>query len=165
MFAKYLKIYDACLRRWRRLKFSLLGMELGPGCWIQNIEVKGDARRVVLGREVALDRGVTLIVNDRDGDQPQIEIGASTYINRYSILDVVESIKIGEHCMIGPHCVIVDSDHGTEGNELIQKQPLTSASIPIKESVTTTSLRIFKLNSPSPGKVTGSDNKKNKHTN
>jgi len=135
MLAKCLKIRDAVLRRIRRLKFSLLGMKMGSGCWIQSIELKGDARRVSLGAEVMLDRGVALIVNDREGSEPMIEIGANTYVNRYTILDVSESIIIGKRCMIGPHCVIVDSDHGIENDLPIQQQPLNSAPIRIGSDV------------------------------
>ena len=113
-------------RRWRRLWLRLRGVQTGRGCWIQSVEIPRNPRAIVLGDEVALDNHVVLLATGESCDQPQIQIGSRTYINRFTMLDASESIIIGERCMIGPSCYITDHDHGTRAGDAVAAQPLTS---------------------------------------
>lgn len=111
------------IRRIRVTYYRLLGVRfLGP-CWLQSIEIPRSHRCIQLGREVALDRGVTLLVSS-ENEELRIVIGDFTYINRHAMLDASERIEIGRDCMIGPYCYLTDHDHGTEPGRLIKEQPL-----------------------------------------
>jgi len=49
-----------------------------------------------------------------------IEIGAHTGIGDYTIVNAVESVKIGERVMIAAGCHITDANHDVSGRETMQ---------------------------------------------
>lgn len=87
------------------------GVRFEGRAWIQPIEIPRHPEDIRLGAEVALDRGVTLLVTRRDSEPASLVIGARTYINRHTVLDAAHELSIGNDCMIGPFCYITDHDH------------------------------------------------------
>ena len=90
----------AITRRMRALIWRCQGIRIQGKCWLQQIEIPRNYYDVSLGDKVALDRGVILLSTGDRITQPRIRIGASTYINRHTMIDASESILIGANCMI-----------------------------------------------------------------
>ncbi len=65
----------------------------------------------------------------------KLVIGEGTYINRFTMIDVSESLTIGRDCMIGPHCYLTDHDHGFDPGRPRDRQPLLSAPVAIGNNV------------------------------
>jgi acetyltransferase-like isoleucine patch superfamily enzyme len=86
-------------------------------CWLAAIEVPRLAGAIRLGKGVALDRGVTLLMS-AGAKNPSLVIGARTYINRHTIIDVSQELEIGRDCMIGPFCYLTDHDHSFGADNL-----------------------------------------------
>jgi len=63
--------------------------------------------------------------------QAKISVGARTTIGHYTFIFASESIDVGNDCLIAPFCYLVDSDHGTERKQLINRQPLKTKMIRI----------------------------------
>lgn len=134
MWSRVSQICDGVARRWRRFRWRCFGVVMGQGCWIQKIEIPRNHRRIRLDTEVALDTGVVLLVNgEAETMEPAIHVGAHTYINRYTIIDAAESIRIGASSMIGPNCYITDHDHGMVLGTPIAEQPFQSQPVLIGE--------------------------------
>jgi len=106
--------------RWR-------GAYLAGPVWLRAIEVPRQAHRIALGRGVALDRGVTLLVSGPPGGPVAITIKEGVYINRHTIIDASEAIFIGAGCMIGPFCYLTDHDHTFDGAGCPGSGPLRSS--------------------------------------
>jgi acetyltransferase-like isoleucine patch superfamily enzyme len=129
-----LRIVVGLSSRWRNLFYRLLGVHFEGYAWLRRISVPREWSSIRLGRSVALDDGVTLIVTGSNRRE-KILIGAGTYVNRYSILDASYLVRIGQNCMIGPHCYITDHDHGHERGILVAEQPLKEAEVRIGDNV------------------------------
>jgi acetyltransferase-like isoleucine patch superfamily enzyme len=95
------------------LRFRLSGMHIRGPVWLRAVEVPRLAHRIALAQGVALDRGTILLVSG-DTTTLAIEIGANVYINRHTMIDACESVRIGADCMIGPFCYITDHDHSRD---------------------------------------------------
>lgn len=111
--------------RLRRAWFTLLGVQFDGRCWLQRVSIPRQWADIHIGEDAALDQGVTLICSDRPRHN-KLMIGPRTYINRFTILDAVESLSIGEDCMIGPHCYLTDHDHGCQPGGRPGDQPFVS---------------------------------------
>ena len=135
LFQRCDALCDGLRRKWRRLRYRLLGVKIEGRCWLQKIEIAGNFADITLSEGVALDRGVTLITKGESSTEPRIAIGKNTYINRYTIIDAAEQIAIGERCMIGPHCTLIDHDHGTKAGIPVADQELISAPIVLEDDV------------------------------
>jgi acetyltransferase-like isoleucine patch superfamily enzyme len=120
--------------RIRRAFYAAQGMQFAGPCWLRNIEVPRGHREIRIGRDAALDRGVTLIVSGPPAATHKISIGAAVYINRYAIIDASESITIGSRTMIGPHCYITDHDHAIGSGVAPGDAPLVAAPVDVGES-------------------------------
>src|SRR5690606_13581425 len=103
--------------RLRAQSLRLRGLRLDGRVWLRAIEIPRHHRRIRLGDGAALDRGVTLLVSGDAGASFAIEVGARVYINRHTMIDACDSVRIGDDCMIGPFCYITDHDHsrGADG--------------------------------------------------
>jgi acetyltransferase-like isoleucine patch superfamily enzyme len=131
-------IYQAWLgiiRRLRRRWLRWRGVRMGRGCWIQAIEVPRNPRNILLGDCVALDANVVLLTTSNLRPAPRLEIGSSTYVNRFTMFDASDSIVVGERCMIGPSCYITDHDHGMQAGLDVASQALESAPVRIGNDV------------------------------
>ncbi len=116
-------------------QLRLRGVRLGRGCWIQSIEIPRNPWDIDLGDEVALDKHVVLLTTGERRTAPRIQIGAGTYVNRFTMFDASDSVVIGKRCMIGPSCYITDHDHGTQAGADIRFQQLRSAQTRIGDDV------------------------------
>ena len=123
------RIASGLASRCRRVALALRGVHFDGAARIHRIEIARGWHRVRLGNEVALDRGVVLLA---DGD---IQIGAHSYVNRYTIIDAHQSIQIGTHCMIGPHCYITDGNHGTSLGVPVAQQAIEASPVAIGNDV------------------------------
>jgi acetyltransferase-like isoleucine patch superfamily enzyme len=112
-----------------------LGAKIGKQCWLKDIWVPRNPWDIVLDDSVALDRHVTLVTSGAPTEVPRIHIGSGTYVNRFTIFDAHESIRVGKHCMIGPSCFITDADHGFAAGKLVIHQPIVKAPVTIGDDV------------------------------
>ena len=108
----------------RNFYYRCLGVKLDGYVWIRKIEIPRNHAEIEIGRNCALDRGVTLICSGAASDVPKIKISANTYINRNTIIDAIALIKIGRDCAIGPNCYLTDHDHGLKLGLSPLQQPM-----------------------------------------
>lgn len=131
-----LRLPSALMMRARVVWWRLLGMRVGPRCWLQQVWVPRNPWEIEIEGNTAIDKQVTLLATGVDGShKKKICIRSGTYINRFTMLDASERIEIGHHCMIGPHCYITDHDHGHAAGVLIHQQALISAPVEIGDEV------------------------------
>ena len=128
-------IVEGIIRRLRAWMYRFRGAKISRPCWLQQIDIPRNHFDISLGDKVALDRGVILLSTGERQSQPRILIGASTYINRYTMIDASESISIGANCMIGPFCYITDHDHGMQPGVPVNEQPLIGSPVAIEDDV------------------------------
>ena len=123
------------LSRSRNLWYRGLGVSIEGYCWMRRVSIPRNWRQISIGKDCSLDDGVVLLVSGESPTPLAIQIGSHTYINRYTMLDAHQSIRIGRNCMIGPHCYITDGDHGTEPHKLVRDQPMLTRPVTIGENV------------------------------
>jgi maltose O-acetyltransferase len=121
--------------RLRILRLRLLGVRIGRKCWIRCISVPRNPWDIVIEDNVGLDDRVVLLTTGDRTKVPRLVIGAGTYVNRSTMFDVSEAIKVGRNCLIGPFCYITDHDHGTEMAGTIAEQPLVGSPVWIGDNV------------------------------
>lgn len=83
---------------------------------------------VSVGKNVSLWPGVYLSGNN-------IIIGNNVQIGYGTIIHSSIGVKIGSNTQIAAQCYIIDTNHGTEYGELMQKQALVSSPIEIGDDV------------------------------
>ena len=117
--------------RMRNLGYRLLGVGLRRYCWLRSVEIPRHWQDIIL-HGCALDRGVVLLCSGapRSG---KIEIGPGAYLNRYTILDAHQGIRIGRDVMIGPFCYITDANHGLAREASVKSQPMTAKPVVIED--------------------------------
>ncbi len=130
-----IQLFHGTLRSCRRVWLRFRGVRITGRCWLQSIEIPRNHSDIQLHDGVALDRGVTLLSTGTPTAAPRITIGRGTYINRHTMLDASDRIKIGADCMIGPFCYITDHDHGMRLGIPIKNQPLVGAPVVIEDDV------------------------------
>jgi acetyltransferase-like isoleucine patch superfamily enzyme len=86
------------------------------------ISIPSNRTSITLSKHCAIDDFVTLLSVDENGKPGLIAIGERTYINRHTMIDACNNIKIGDDCAIGPNCYITDHDH----TMVLGKKPLES---------------------------------------
>jgi acetyltransferase-like isoleucine patch superfamily enzyme len=128
-----IRIFEGLASRLRGAFYRSLGLRMEGKCWLRAIEIPRNHAGILLHADVALDRGVVLLLSGESCGKPKIEIGAKTYINRYTIVDASEEIVIGPECMIGPHCYIADHDHAVGAQDGPAAGPLRAAPTRIEE--------------------------------
>jgi acetyltransferase-like isoleucine patch superfamily enzyme len=130
MFAPIIRLSQGLTSRCRRLWFGLLGVRFKGSAWLRRIEIPRSWRSIEIGDGVALDNGVVLLCGG-EGQGGRIRIGDRVYVNRYAMLDSNQDITIEDDAMIGPYCYITDGDHGTQVDQLIVTQPMTTVPVRI----------------------------------
>lgn len=126
---------QSLLSRWRNLYYRALGVKLHGYTWMKSVEIPRNHSDIEISSDCALDRGVILLCSGEETADSKIFIGAHTYINRNSFLDVIESLRIGQDCAIGPGCYITDHDHGTDLNCPPLKTPMVAKPTKIGDRV------------------------------
>lgn len=130
-----LRLPSLALMVFRVQGFRLLGMRIGWNCWMEAISVPRNPWDIRLGRGVALDRNVVLLAQGEGSPARRIRIGDGTYLNRHVMIDAIERVEIGKHCLIGPHVFITDYDHGREQGIAMAVQPVHSEPVDIGDEV------------------------------
>ncbi len=106
-----LRFLSGMTSRLRIAWYRARGVRFKGAAWLRHIEIPRNPRGVLIGDGAALDRGVVLLVTVETGECAAIEIGARCYVNRHTIIDASESIRIDSDCMIGPFCYVTDHNH------------------------------------------------------
>ncbi len=128
--------YPGALRmRLRMLKLRWLGVRIGRKCWIRRVRIDRNPWDISLADGVALDDDVVLLTTGNRCSRPRIEIGQNVYINRFTMIDASESIRIGSHTMIGPYCYITDHDHAVGDGRPLGEMPLVGSPVTIGRNV------------------------------
>lgn len=128
-----LRFAQGAASRFRNAFYRALGADIREYCWLRSVEIPRNWSDIIL-HACSLDRGVTLLCTGVER-QGKIEIGEGTYINRYTILDAHERIRIGRKVMIGPHCFITDGNHGMAAGASVKSQPMSAAPVEIEDEV------------------------------
>ena len=134
LFSSLIRRADALNSRRRNLWFALLGVRFGGYVWMRRISIPRQWSDISLAADVSLDDGVVLLCSGAPKGN-KISIGASTYLNRYTMLDAHLEISIGRNCMIGPHCYITDANHGRAARALVREQKMEAAPVVIEDDV------------------------------
>lgn len=134
LFSSLIRLAEALSSRRRNLWFALLGVRFGGYVWMRRISVPRQWSDVTLAAGVSLDDGVVLLCSGAPKEN-KISIDAGTYINRYTMLDAHQEIRIGRNCMIGPHCYITDANHGRAAGALVREQKMEAAPVVIEDDV------------------------------
>lgn len=125
----------AVASRIRIVRLRMYGADIGRKCWIRRIHVPRNPWDIVIDDMVALDDEVVLLTTGARSAKPRLEIGRSTYVNRFTMFDASVSISIGAECMIGPYCYITDHDHGADEAGPISAQALVEAPVRVGNNV------------------------------
>ena len=125
------RITTGLASRLRNLTYMLLGVNFQGYCWLRAVEIPRQWSDITL-HGCALDRGVVLLCSGpaRPG---KIQLGEGCYVNRYTIIDAHECIRVGRDVMIGPHCYITDANHGVAAGSSIKSQPMSSNPVIIED--------------------------------
>jgi len=130
-----IRAWNGGIRRLRAIWLRWHGVRCSGSVWLQAIEIPRNHFDVELQDGVALDRSVTLLATGPQKSWCRIVIGRSTYINRFTMIDASDSIRIGANCMIGPFCYITDHDHGTIAGIPVNQQALIGEPVVIEDDV------------------------------
>ena len=125
----------AIIMRLRIARLRMIGMQIGRKCWIRHVRVPRNPWDIAIGDEVALDDEVVLLTTGQRIAQPRLTIDSGTYVNRLTMFDASEAIKLGRNCLVGPFCYITDHDHGHEWGRTISRQPLVGSPVAIGDEV------------------------------
>ncbi len=116
--------------RLKRLLYRPQGVDLGskssvlrPFHWFGGRYVSVEANTIILphSRVEAIDSW------SGQQFQPRIKIGAGIYIGRHLYLTAIDSISIGDLCVLSDHVYITDEFHGIHPNRgPMMQQPLES---------------------------------------
>ena len=113
------------------LKLLIIGVKLGKGIIFEGIVRVSGGKRVTIGDNAKIGRGVVLDA----GKNGKIEIGCNTYVGMNTIIIANSEVKIGSNCLISPFCYIIDTNHGTALGESICNQSYISLPVIIGDDV------------------------------
>lgn len=117
-----------------RLKMAILGLNIriGEGVTVgRMVRVQvTEGGEIVIGDGVAIQDFVLLCAQEG-----RIHINDGTFIGMGSQVVAVESVNIGEKCLIAAYSVIRDANHGTAPGRPMADQDLAGASINIGDDV------------------------------
>jgi acetyltransferase-like isoleucine patch superfamily enzyme len=115
----------------RNIWYRCLGVDITEYCWIRSIEIPRNWNDILL-HGCAFDRGVTMLCSGPHL-AGKLEIGKGTYVNRFTVFDAHEKIRVGRDVMIGPFCFITDGNHGVDGSRSVKSQPMVSKPVEIQD--------------------------------
>ena len=128
------RLYYGVASRVRNLYYRGLGVNIKGYVWMRAIEIPFKWPDITLEADVALDRGVTLLIGGPITGNKLI-IRSGTYVNRYTIFDAHQQLEVGRDCMIGANCYITDANHGTASGASVKSQPMRTAPVIIEDEV------------------------------
>jgi acetyltransferase-like isoleucine patch superfamily enzyme len=116
--------------------------------WIRDHNVKGcaidkrltftghqDGRKYVhMGESIYMERDVTIWISSFTGADPQLSLGARTYVGQNTYLGVHYPIQTGKSVMIGAYSYIISANHRFARRDIpIQHQGFEGAPIMIED--------------------------------
>jgi acetyltransferase-like isoleucine patch superfamily enzyme len=114
--------------------FRLLGVRMTGYVWMRRVSIPRQWSDITIEEDCSLDDGVVLLCSG-PARVDKLVIRSGTYVNRFTMLDAHEQIRVGADCMIGPHCYISDGDHGTAAGATVGKQPMKTQPVIIEDGV------------------------------
>jgi acetyltransferase-like isoleucine patch superfamily enzyme len=118
--------------RARNIYYRSMGVNIEGNCWLQRISIPRNWLDVTLEHGVALDVGVVVLCSG-PAQRDKLRIGSGTYVNRNTIFDAHNDLRIGRNVMIGPNCYFTDANHGTVAGSSIKSQPMTLAPLIVED--------------------------------
>ncbi|RYD56662.1 MAG: acyltransferase [Sphingobacteriales bacterium] len=98
----------------------------------KNVEFMRFPKNIFLGDGLIIKEGARICSCN---EQAVIKIGSNTTVGYHTFIFASKGIEVGNDCMIAPFVYLVDSDHGIERNEQMNKQPNQTAAIKIGNDV------------------------------
>lgn len=121
---------------WQKIKFLYFKRKLGScGKMVffdRNVRFLRFKKNVHVGDNVLIKEGARFCSCNEDAE---ILIGKNTTIGYHTFIFSSAQITIGDNCLIAPFVYIVDSDHGTDRDKLINLQENISAPIKVGNDV------------------------------
>lgn len=112
----------------RALYWRSLGMSLGPGVRLGKIVVTWP-HKISLEERCSLEHGVYFNAAGGHSTGHAITVGAGTFIGSHCEFNAIESIQIGQNCLIASGSRFIDHNHGTGMGIPMKLQPEVSAPI------------------------------------
>ncbi len=104
----------------------------------QNVHFEHNVRIMRYPRNVSVDDHAVIKEGARIcpcNERAFVRIGQNTTIGYHTFIFASDGVKIGNNCLIAPFVYIVDSNHGTKRDQLINMQGNQSSSIEIGDDV------------------------------
>lgn len=120
--------------RARNFCYRAMGVKISGYVWMRSISIPRQWSDICLEDGCALDAGVVLLCSG-PSRASKIHIGQNVYINRYTIIDAHQNIRIGKNTMIGPFVYITDGDHGKDAPGKLAERPMEIRPTTIGENV------------------------------
>lgn len=118
---------------WRLLRARLQGVCLGDGVVLfPQVSLLRYPANISLGEAAVIKSGAHLCPCNPSA---HVRVGARTSIGFHTFLYASAGITIGADCMIAPFVYLVDSDHGSRRNELMNRQSNVARPIFIGDDV------------------------------
>lgn len=76
--------------------------------WIGRNEAYKNAS---IGPDVQIDREVSIWISEATGANPELHLGARSYIGRHTYIGVHQPIHIGADVLIGAYCYLISANH------------------------------------------------------
>ena len=115
------RVWSALLSVVRRLWLSMLGMRIGKGTLIPNLQMTWP-HQVSLGENCRLEKSIYFKFDGIWSKGPSIRIASQVFIGTGCEFNISKSIEIGNNCLIASGCRFIDHDHGIKAGELIHNQ-------------------------------------------
>ena len=118
----------------RAIYWRSLGMHISSHVRLGKIVVTWP-HKVALGASCSLEQGVYFNAAGGYSSGVAIDIGAGTFIGSHCEFNAIESIRIGQNCLIASGSRFIDHNHGTEMGTPMKLQPEISQPIQVGSDV------------------------------
>lgn len=118
----------------RALYWRALGMHIGAGTRVSRIVVTWP-HRIALGERCSVEQHVYFNAAGGYAGGKAIEIGNGTFIGSGCEFNAIDSIQIGQNCLIASGSRFVDHNHGTETGTPMKLQPEMFEAIRVEDDV------------------------------
>jgi acetyltransferase-like isoleucine patch superfamily enzyme len=127
--------YFASIRSFfRKMWFSVLGMDIGKGTNIPRIYVTWP-NQVTLGNGCKLEHNIYFKFDGIWNNKRTIKIDDNVFIGNSCEFNIREGIDIGKNSLIASGCRFIDHDHGIDLNSLMRIQKGPEKAITIGDDV------------------------------
>jgi acetyltransferase-like isoleucine patch superfamily enzyme len=126
------RVYLGLASRVRNICYRSLGVNIEGYIRLERISIPRKWSEVTLEAGGGLDAGVVILCSGPT-KRDKIRIGSGTYVNRGTIFDAHNDLRIGRNVMIGPNCYFTDANHGTMPGSSVKSQPMKVSSLIIED--------------------------------